>query len=161
VKQEEANQNLLRAAQDGNIIAVRAALDSGADPNAKDDCYLRALHWVAMNGHADIARLLIEKGADPNVYTLSQERPLHYAGEHGHADIARLLIEKGADLRAQDAWMRRPVDTAAEKGQTELVKLLEAAQQQQRRGAPRIPDPKATHADDAANHKHGPRQPGD
>src|ERR1700687_3996538 len=99
----QATQLLFHAAQAGDVSAGQAALDAGADVNAKDQWQQTPLHRAARNGPADLARLLIEKGAaDPNAKDEYQWTPLHRAAENGHADLARLLIEKGAEVNAKD-----------------------------------------------------------
>ena len=55
-----------KAAEDGNIEAVKQHLAAGADVNAKGDGESTPLHYAAFNGHKEIAELLIAKGADVN-----------------------------------------------------------------------------------------------
>ena len=50
-----------KAAEDGNIEAVKQHLAAGADVNAKDGCGWPPLHWPAWKGHKEIVELLIAK----------------------------------------------------------------------------------------------------
>jgi ankyrin repeat protein len=53
------------AARSGGVAAVRALLNAGADPNAKEDARgTSALMQAADQGHADVVGVLIEHGAD-------------------------------------------------------------------------------------------------
>jgi ankyrin repeat protein len=75
----EATEKLILATRGGNVADAEAAIEAGADPNAKTDWRRTPLHLAAKNGNTDIARLLIEKGADPNARDDLQLTPLHIA----------------------------------------------------------------------------------
>ena len=57
------------AAMKGDVAAITAALDSGADVNAIDMVGASPLYWAAQGGHLTAAKLLIERGADVNAKT--------------------------------------------------------------------------------------------
>ena len=76
----EADRALRKAANEGNIEAVRQHLADGADVHAKDKHGWTPLHYAACDGHKEIAELLIAKGADVNAEdVLSGRTPLDYA----------------------------------------------------------------------------------
>jgi cytochrome c len=86
------------AARNGDVAAIAAALDGGADINADDDG--TALYIAARRGHVGAVRLLIERGADVNAYTKSGTALL-VAVTKNKADVINLLLEKGADPNLQ------------------------------------------------------------
>jgi len=51
------DDELLEAAENGDLIKVQTALEKGANPNAKDDDDLTPLHTAAYKGHFDVARV--------------------------------------------------------------------------------------------------------
>jgi len=56
-----------KAAEDGNIEAVKQYLTAGADLNLKKDLFgSTPLHSAALKGRKEVAELLIAKGADVN-----------------------------------------------------------------------------------------------
>ena len=52
---------IYRAAEAGNIEAVKQHLAAGADVNAKGGCGWPPLHWPAWKGHKETVELLIAK----------------------------------------------------------------------------------------------------
>jgi ankyrin repeat protein len=98
----QAIQSIMRAAQSGDLEALRAGLD--AHPEWIDALgggfeKAAALHLAVLrNQHAAI-RLLIERGADLNRREFPDNAaPLHFAALHGDMATIRLLVEAGADI---------------------------------------------------------------
>tara|TARA_B100000424_G_C22911368_1_gene484863 strand:- start:668 stop:1174 length:507 start_codon:yes stop_codon:yes gene_type:complete len=59
---------LIDAAKNGNIERVREYLDSGADPNFREDSLGNtALIEASWEGNSDIVKLLLDNGADTNI----------------------------------------------------------------------------------------------
>ena len=115
------------AAADGNIEAVKQAIATGADVNAKDkDMYRGAtpLHPAAALGHKEISELLIANGANVNVKNEAGYTPLHSAAAAGHKGISELLFHNGADVNGVDNWGRTPLHLAASSGQKTTIGLL-------------------------------------
>jgi ankyrin repeat protein len=97
-----AIQAILRAAQSGDLDALRLGLD--AHPEWIDALgggfqKATALHLAALrNQHAAI-RLLIERGADLDPRDFPDNAtPLHFAAAHGDLKTIGLLVEAGADI---------------------------------------------------------------
>lgn len=95
-----ASSQLHVMAKKGDVKAVSALLDNGADVNAKDtgiECPgWTPLHWAAYRNHADVALLLIERGADLNAKGHRNFRtwtPLQLAENEGATMVARILRE--------------------------------------------------------------------
>jgi outer membrane protein assembly factor BamB len=90
-------EELWDAARTGDVARVRAALDKGADVNAKSRYGATALSFAADKGHTEVIRLLLDRKADINVQdTFYSMRPLNMALMNEHIDAARLLLERGS-----------------------------------------------------------------
>lgn len=98
---------LTRAAQFGQLEAVRCLLDFGLHPDepialgkASDDedaiSWGSPLHQAIVYGHEAIVRLLLDRGADPNANVYASGWPLDRAYENGHRHLVTLLYERGA-----------------------------------------------------------------
>ena len=89
---------LLETVRRGDVDAVRALLEDGADPDFAQGDGLTALHLAAREGYPDIVDLLIGAGAETGATTrIGDYTPLHLAGGSGHAGVVRALLEAGAD----------------------------------------------------------------
>jgi len=92
------NDQLFEAVRKGDAAAVTAALDRGADVNAKFRYGTTALFKAAERGNADIAKILIDRGADLKVKdTFYQATAMTWALDGKHTSVVRLFLEKGAD----------------------------------------------------------------
>src|SRR5690349_2559341 len=66
VSGNDGDERLRRAAEQGDLEGVEAALAEGADLASADSTFGNtALHLAARRGHFDIVELLLAKGADP------------------------------------------------------------------------------------------------
>ena len=90
----EPLKDILEAAHEGNIEAVKKHLASGADLNTKDSEDGTPLHHAAWNGHKEVAELLIEKGAVVNALGVNGT-PLDWAIFRNHTETAELLRKHG------------------------------------------------------------------
>ena len=89
------------AAMRGDVDAVRALIDQGADVNGAQGDGMTALHWAAENGSAATAELLLNAGANLSAVTrLGGYTPLHLAAKAGSAEVVRALLAAGANPRA-------------------------------------------------------------
>jgi ankyrin repeat protein len=94
---------IMRAAQSGDVAALRAHLDAHPDliDAAGGDGFQKAaaLHLAALRNQHAAVRLLIERGADPDPRDFPDNAtPLHFAAAHGDLETIRLLVEAGADV---------------------------------------------------------------
>jgi len=90
-------EELWDAARAGDEARVTAALDTGADVNARSRYGATALTFAADRGQLPIVRLLLQRGADPNAQdTFYKMRPLDMAVMNGHTEVAVLLLERGS-----------------------------------------------------------------
>lgn len=95
--------DLLTAAQTGNIKAARVLLDEGADINAKNSHGMTALMFAAMRDEEGLLEFLLDKGADVNAtdnngVTALMKGVMSAVGP----DMVRLLLDKNADINAMD-----------------------------------------------------------
>ncbi|MBW4040003.1 MAG: hypothetical protein HIU91_14285 [Acidobacteria bacterium] len=83
-----AAQNLIKR---GDEPALRAALDTGLNPNLVNQNGWTLLMLAAVEGDLPIARLLLEKGADPTLRNTKDETALNLATHRGFTLFADLL----------------------------------------------------------------------
>jgi ankyrin repeat protein len=115
---------LVDAARRGDVAAVRAELQRGADVNAAAPDGTVALHWASYANHAAIAGELIRAGARVDAANRYGVRPLSLASAGGHAAIVRLLLEAGADPDAAPGVGETPLMSAARSGSVAAVAAL-------------------------------------
>ena len=95
---QELNDQLFEAVRKGDAAAVTAALDHGADVNARFRYGMTALFKAAERGNADVTKVLLDRGIDVNVKdTFYQATALSWALQNDHFNVVTLLLQKGAD----------------------------------------------------------------
>ena len=90
---------LKNAASAGHVEIVRLLLESGADPNLREEGIApqgHALYAAAANGHHEIAKLLLEHGAFPNPEVESSADALSRAISNDDLAMIELLCGYGA-----------------------------------------------------------------
>jgi adenylate cyclase len=105
----DPNHSLLhRAAQKGDVDAVKRLIAERVNFDTKDYYGRTTLHVAAENGQAEIVALLIEAGADIEAGApgypdrrFFDATPLMVAAQRGRTAVAELLITAGADVNAQ------------------------------------------------------------
>jgi ankyrin repeat protein len=112
-KMNSSGEQLLLAAKNGDIGALRAALADGADTLDS------ALVTAAGEGHGLAATYLIDSGADLQVLDYW---PARRAAEGGHLDTLRLLLDRAGDNAPDMAQV--VLSEAASHGHEELVRWL-------------------------------------
>ncbi|MBO9625073.1 MAG: ankyrin repeat domain-containing protein [Microbacterium sp.] len=119
-----ATRDLLTAAATGDTAAARAAIDAGADIEARGTGGMTALVAATKQNDVDTARLLIEAGADVNAKDDIQDSAYLYAGARGHDEILRLTLDNGADLKSTNRFGGTALIPASERGLLATVRIL-------------------------------------
>ena len=103
--------DLPSAAKRGELDAVRALLEEGADTEERMGDKSSALHWAAVHSHYEIVEALFEAGADRNVRHEDGGTPLHWAAFLGESEMVELLLKEGADPNIANYSGLTPLDT--------------------------------------------------
>jgi len=115
---QELNDQLFEAVRKGDAAAVTAALDKGADVNAKFRYGATALFKAAERGNADVTKILLDRGADVNVKdTFYQATAMTWALDGKHVGVVKLLLAKSGD-DVEDVLL-----TGTREGNQELVQV--------------------------------------
>ena len=122
--QVAAAGDLADAAMRGDVAAVTALLNGGADVNEPRSDGATALHWAAYGDHPDLAALLIGAGADVAVRNRAGVTPLSLAAETGNASMVERLLDAGADIGDTLPNGETALMMAVRTGDVETVELL-------------------------------------
>lgn len=99
---QDANRDMVVAAVNGQVEAVKSLLAKGVSPDANFE-ELRPLFAAAAEGQLEIVRLLVAAGADPNLPPPNIDMsPLMAAALGGHRDVVAVLLENKPDLERRD-----------------------------------------------------------
>jgi len=133
----ELNQELVKAANNGDLVKVKQLVKEGADVHVvTNDRFLGAipvLMVATQKGHRDIVQFLIENGADVNVRTtgdIEGVTALMIASGRGYLDIVKFLVENGADVNAAvtadevEGGTATAIMIASQEGHLDIVKFL-------------------------------------
>jgi len=95
--QQTANEMLWEAARVGDTARITAALQQGADVNAKSRYDVTALFFAASSGQLEAVKLLVARGADLNAQdAFYHAQAADMALSNGYIDVAVFLIQSGA-----------------------------------------------------------------
>lgn len=108
---ESERVSIWTAARDGDVIALRFAIDDGAPLNGSGGDGVTPLCWAALNDRTEAMATLIDAGADVNAVSADGTAPLHAAAFLGRAEAVRLLIENGAAVNRRNHSGKTPLDT--------------------------------------------------
>jgi ankyrin repeat protein len=119
------NDDLLEAARHGEVAAIAAALDGGADANTAGEDGVSALMYAAASGHPDAVQRLLEAHARTDTRVgRNRITALRIAVAAGSPDAARRLLAAGADRNETDSNGSRLLFAAAGNGSVELIDLF-------------------------------------
>ena len=122
--QSDRDVELFRLVRTGETARIRAALEGGADPEARERFGATPMLTAVEHRRLDVIRLLVEAGADPGAPRLGMDEftPLHLAAQRDNLDTVLLLLELGADATKR-TWLT-PIDWAVSQP---VVEALAAA----------------------------------
>jgi ankyrin repeat protein len=92
---------LHRRIKNGDIVALRSALDSGLDPNTRNRYGWTLFMLAALHTNGALCRLLLEHGADVNAVNKFGASSLAYAAIGGSHSVVQLLLRAGASVDAR------------------------------------------------------------
>jgi ankyrin repeat protein len=103
---------------------IRALLEAGADPDARDWMQRPALSTAIGSQNIGIAKILLGAGADPDAKDSFGTTPLMWAVDAGVAEMIPVLLKAGADIDAQDSQGETALMKAAMGGKGRFAALL-------------------------------------
>jgi cytochrome c len=113
------------AAKKGDMAAITAALDAGANVN-DPDAFATPLYYAVSRQHLDAAKLLIDRGADVNAGSKIGGPPLKAAIAKSKPELITLLLAHGADPNVA-VGDQTVLHEAVRRGCLDCVKALVAA----------------------------------
>ncbi|MGI9065761.1 MAG: ankyrin repeat domain-containing protein [Pyrinomonadaceae bacterium] len=114
---QELNDQMWEAARKGDTAAVTAALDKGAEVNAKFRYGTTALFKAAERGNTEVVKLLLARGADVTVKdTFYNTTAMRWALDGKHVEVVRALLEKDT------TGVNDVLTTGTREGNVELVR---------------------------------------
>ncbi len=121
---------LMYAALYGDATAVRLLLESGSNPNIRNDAGATALMWAVDD--AERTRLLLEHGADANARSDDGRTALLIAADqYGSGPVVKLLLDHGANPSAKATENGisgiSPLAAAARAGDENTMRMLIAS----------------------------------
>jgi ankyrin repeat protein len=99
---ETLNEDLLEAADKGNVDEILALIIKGADVNAHNYDGVTALMYAAQNGHLDAVKVLVYNGANLNARPSDGTTALIAASRFGYWEVMDYLVQQGAKIDAKD-----------------------------------------------------------
>ncbi|MFK7770100.1 MAG: PQQ-binding-like beta-propeller repeat protein [Mariniblastus sp.] len=92
------NETYWRAARNGDLETVKAALKSGIEVDVKTDYGATALFFACDRGQEEVVKLLLEKGADPNSKDkFYNSTPTSWAQMKPNKKIIAMLLANGGE----------------------------------------------------------------
>jgi len=126
-EQKKLNDRLLKAAEEGDVVAIEQAIKEGANIDARDDINNTPLCNAAYHGHTNAIKALLKAGANVNVPGSTKYTALHTAAYHGHIDAIIALLDAGAKVDSRNEYKHTPLYEAIRYSQVSAAKILVAA----------------------------------
>ena len=84
-------------AYNGILVVLQHVLNSGIDPNMKDEDGRTPISYASVQGHSDVVSLLLDYNGLATTVDKLGLTPLHHAARANHAKVIHTLIAAGAD----------------------------------------------------------------
>ena len=91
-------EDLLRAAESGNLATVQDLVSRGMDPDTADPAGNTLLMMAAREGRSDVVRYLIGRKAKIDAQNGVGETPIMLASLKGRLEVVQLLQASGAGI---------------------------------------------------------------
>ncbi|KAJ3606223.1 hypothetical protein NHX12_025743, partial [Muraenolepis orangiensis] len=115
---------LMLAAQSGSLQLVRALLQRGGLPGARDAKQQNAIHYAAMGGFFQVIQVLCAYGGDVGVVSVDGMTALHYAAAIGDIHCCKFLAQRGCNPKVKNTDGLLPRQIAKEAGYQAASRLL-------------------------------------
>src|SRR3990170_4759411 len=92
------DQQLIKAARNGNLPEVKRLVAVGVDPAARNN---QAIIWASTHGHLDVVQFLVPlPGVNP---AAQNNKAIIWAAKNGHLNVVQYLVTlPGVDPTAQN-----------------------------------------------------------
>jgi hypothetical protein len=129
---ENGTTLLFRAAQRGNFLSVKQALDKGANPATTvrrwpGDEGWTPLMTAAAGNQIAVVKLLLAQGAPVDQRNAAGRTALLFAALYGRATVVDMLLSAGADPRGADAMGQTPLALANASGDPATITRVAVA----------------------------------
>ncbi|HEX5942846.1 MAG TPA: ankyrin repeat domain-containing protein, partial [Anaerolineales bacterium] len=122
--EQTRGQQLIRAAEQGDIGSVEQLLGLGANVEVQDENGRTALIAAAYENNLPIANLLIQAGADVNKQDNTQQSAYLIATSEGFLELLKVTLQAGADVYSKDSYNGTGLIRAADRGHVEIIQEL-------------------------------------
>jgi ankyrin repeat protein len=119
-----ANSDLLRAASQGDIKALKATFAAGADLNASSEIGDHAINLAAAGGHVSCCEFLLDNGAAVDALGADSRTALMTAAEADNPSLVSLLLLYKASVVKQSPLGETAMILAAKNGDFKCVRPL-------------------------------------
>ena len=128
------SDELMQAAQAGNLAEVQRLIAAGADVNAVAEGGWTALMRACYNaelkqGFAEVVKALVDAGANIEAPIGYGVRPLMLAAGYGETAVVEVLLQAGADVLAKNDGGFTALMMVKQKHYVDVVNLLHEAEQ--------------------------------
>ena len=116
--------DFLRAAENGDVKALRLFVEQEMDLSVKDANGWSALHLAASAQKQESLAFLLESGLEVDILGLNGVTPLMLAAREGNSTVVRYLLKQGAKAELRDNKKRSALILAVEGGDKSSVEEL-------------------------------------
>lgn len=134
LRKVQANHDLASAIVRGDAIAVRQAIDQGAElEKLAAGTNLTPLQVAAGIGQTEVVLVLLERGASINQPDIHGNTALMLAATNGHLAVVSTLLSHGADVKARHFFggstaLSQATNSPKRSERTAIIALLQQAE---------------------------------